>query len=156
MTQTGTGSTRARKVFRRRVNDLITVPVWWPENPDFSAPSLTTPPDDPAAFIRVVEGRRFERPWALSGGSEADGSFQFLAAIQPRPGMDAKAEAVEAMIRSIANPDENDDAEDVWTFGPVESHFGVSPPLPASHEAIRDEFHWNQYQIPYRAVEVVT
>ena len=155
MTQTGTAWARAIKVFRARVDSLWTKAngkLWWPEDEGFTAPPMTDPPSAPAAILRVQPNRSFEDPLTWGGGNTSgQGSISFVFGVQARPGMLTAIGAAETDIRAIADPSQNDDAEDIWTMGDVEVNPDVAPRgIP---EALSRAFNWTQFVVPYRLAE---
>lgn len=155
MTQTGTGTARAMRVFRRRIDDLWPASagkVWWQEDTSFVPPPATEPPAAPASVLCPQMGRSFEDPFGVGGGtSVGQGSISFFHGVQQRPGMLEAQETGEAKVRLIGDPSENDDAEDVWTMSGVEINHGVRPT--GIQDSIASAFAWTQYVIAYQIAE---
>ena len=155
MTQTGTGTVRAMKVFRRRVSDLwpkATGAVWYPSDVDFKIPPHTKPPAPPAGILRVQANRSFEEPFAFGGSnSQGRGSMTLVFGVQVRTDMLDAQDSAEDAIRSIGDPIENDDDETIWTLSGIEANPGVAPRgIP---ESVSTAFSWTQYVIPYQIFE---
>ena len=155
MTQTGTGTARAMKVFRRRAADnwpAASGKLWWPEDTAFTAPPHTSPPAPPAGILRIQPNRSFEDPAAFGGSTSlGQGSMSLVFGVQSRAGMIEAQDTTEAAIRAIGDPSENDDAEHIWTLPGIEVNPGVQPRgIPAD---IAKAFAWIQFVIAYQLAE---
>lgn len=151
-TQTGTGKARDRNVLRSRLDALYTTsPIWWSEDTSFVEPAHTSPPSAPASFLRPQYGRSFGARGTVTGAENRSGAWSLLLATQARPGMNDVMAAAEVEIRSLADPTQNDNAEDVWTDGSVEVHDEIASLVP---QGIASDWYWTQFIVPYTATEI--
>lgn len=152
-TQTGTGKARDKSVLRSRLAEFYDeTPIWWPEDTDFNVPTPTSAPTAPAAFLRPQQGATFGERGTVAGNESRNGSWSLIAGVQVRPGVDSKMAAIESQVRAVADVLRNDDLEDVWSPGHVETHEDVAPGgIPSN---IQDAFRFDQFVIPYFATEI--